>query len=232
MELYSPFFQTLHDERSPAGHLGDGTHASILRAMVFSDPYQRPLSGGIEVDFAVIWDADHDTRVIKAVEAIYRAGFLSSILMIGERKGTLHAIASDNVLQEGGDHHFKYLEKKLHDVAQGMEGDPWSSSLRRFASPGREIINDEEEKVRLYLSNLKMLWRLGVLMISFDDHLRFKARQTVGAPKSMHRYLHQQTVEIAGRLPDPPAHLEPADFEALWKASEKMALEQADKLGQ
>ena len=71
MKLYSPFFQTLHDERSPAGHLGDGTHASILRAMVFSDPYQRPLSGGIEVDFAVIWDADHDTRVIKAVEAYF-----------------------------------------------------------------------------------------------------------------------------------------------------------------
>jgi len=38
MESYSPFFQTLHDERSPTGHLGNGTHASILRAIVFTDP--------------------------------------------------------------------------------------------------------------------------------------------------------------------------------------------------
>jgi hypothetical protein len=231
MESYSPFFQTLHDERSPAGHLGNGTHASILRAIVFSDPHQRPLSSGVEVDFAVIWDADHDTRVIKAVEAIYRAGFLSAILMIGERKGTLHAIVSENVQQDWeGDQHFKYLETKLHDVAQSMEGDPWSSSLRRFASPGREIIDDDEEKVRLYLSNLKMLWRLGVLMITFDDHLRFKQQQTVGARRSFPRYMHQQTVNVAARSPDHTVRLEPADFDVLWKAAEKIAIKEQEEL--
>ena len=222
MESYSPFFQTLHDERSPTGHLGSGTHASILRAIVFSDPYGYQLSGGIEADFAVIWDADHDTRVIKAVEAIYRARFLSAILMIGERKGTLHAIVSESVQDDwrGG---FKSLERKLQDVAQNMEGDPWSSSLRMFANPERMIIDDDEEKVRLYLSNLKMLWRLGVLRISFDDHLSFKT--PVGRPRSANRYLYEQTVATMRSFPNKPEYLEAAEFELLWKAAEKIALE-------
>src|SRR5882757_5583273 len=97
MESYSHFFQTLHDERSPTGRLGNGTHASILRAIVFHDPTLEPLSTGALADFAVIWDEDHDTRVIKAVESIYRAGFLGSLLMIGERKGALNAIVSQGV---------------------------------------------------------------------------------------------------------------------------------------
>jgi hypothetical protein len=226
MEYYSPFFQTLHDERAPAGHLGNGTHASILRAIVFHDPYGRPLSDGIEVDFAVIWDADHDTRIIKAVDAIYRAGWLSAIVMIGERKGTLHAIASENVQNNHVFRHLEYLERRLHDVAQSMEGDPWSSSLRTFADPGRTIIDDDEERVRLYLSNLKMLWRLGVLRIRYEDHLSFKS--PVGARRSMLRYIHDQTCAIARSLPDRPDRLEPAEFEIWWKKAEKIALEQLE----
>jgi hypothetical protein len=225
MESYSPFFQTLHDERSPTGHLGNGTHASILRAIVFADPYGHPLSGAIDVDFAVIWDADHDTRVIKAVEAVYRGGFLSAILMIGERKGTLHAIVSESV-QDDWRGQFKYLEGKLHDVAQNMEGDPWSSSLRMLANPDRTIIDDDEEKVRLYLSNLKMLWRLGVLKIKLGDHLRFKSPP--GRPRSMLRLWHQRTVELVESLPDRPDRLEPAEFEALWNKAEKIALNQME----
>ena len=129
MESYSPFFQTLHDERSPTGRLGNGTHATILRAIVFHDPQMRSISRGAEADFAVIWDTDHDTRVIKAVEAIYRAGFLGSMLMVGESKGVLHAIRSRRRDDHG------YLKGRLHEVAQSMEGDPWSSSLHEFSSP-------------------------------------------------------------------------------------------------
>ena len=37
MTQYSQFFQTLHDELTPTGTLGRGTHYSILRAVVFHD---------------------------------------------------------------------------------------------------------------------------------------------------------------------------------------------------
>src|SRR5713226_167389 len=159
MESYSHFFQTLHDERSPTGHLGKGTHASILRAIVFHGPTLTPLEAGAPADLAVIWDEDHDTRVIKAVELIYRSGFLGSILMIGERKGTLNAIVSEDVQDPKL---LSSLEEKLSAVARKMQDDPWSSSLRMLNSPNHEIIDDDDAKVSLYLSNLTMLWQLGV----------------------------------------------------------------------
>src|SRR5262245_36988079 len=83
MQTYSDFFKTLHDERSPTGYLGRGTHCSILRAVVFHDEHETPLPSGEFTDFAVIWDEDHDVRVIESIEKIYRLGLLPCFLMLG-----------------------------------------------------------------------------------------------------------------------------------------------------
>ena len=84
MQAYSDFFQTLHDETSPTGYLGRGTHCSVLRAVVFHDPMGKPLPEGQFTDFAVIWDEDHDTRVIEPIEEILSpcGGLLSSYLHV------------------------------------------------------------------------------------------------------------------------------------------------------
>jgi hypothetical protein len=223
MESYSPFFQTLHDERSPTGHLGDGTHASILRAIVFKDANLRELNRGAEHDFAIVWDADHDTRVIKAVEAIYREGLLSSILMIGERKGTLHAVVLGQNLHDYGVKSLHgYLEKELHGIAQSIEGDPWLPSLRTLANPDRLIIDDDDDKVRLYLANLKMLWRLGV-RASIDHYLRFKTARS-GKLRSID-LVNRDTAAIVKSFPNIPELLDAAEFEALWEKAWKQALE-------
>ncbi len=98
MRNYSDFFKTLYDETVPAGYLGRGAHYSILRATVFHDPLGRPLPEGRFTDFAVIWDEDHDVRVIEPIEQIYRAGILSSFIMFGERDRLFTAILSSKVL--------------------------------------------------------------------------------------------------------------------------------------
>jgi hypothetical protein len=97
MQRYSDFFKTLHDETNPTGYLGRGTHYSVLRAVVFHDPSGKPLSAGQFADFAVIWDEDHDARVMKPIEEIYRRGLLSSFVMFGERKGNFTAILSNKI---------------------------------------------------------------------------------------------------------------------------------------
>jgi hypothetical protein len=79
--------------------------------------------------------------------------------MIGERKGTLNAIVSEHVQDPKL---LSSLVDKLRGVAQRMKGDPWSSSLSMLDSPNHEIIEDDDDKVSLYLANLKMLWQLGV----------------------------------------------------------------------
>jgi hypothetical protein len=255
MRTYSDFFKTLHDETGPTGYLGEGTHYSVLRAVVFHDPMGRPLSVGRFADFAVIWDEDHDARVIEPIEQIYRQGLLSSFLMFGENKGVFTAILSDlspatsdltkdslfdplflkkiddfelsirtanclkndsiicigdlvnktegemlrtpnfgrrpldeikGLLAPMGLHlgmevpgwppenidelssdiaRVAVLETKISAICQSLS-DQWPSKVVTLEGPS-PIISDVDVNVRLYLNNLKMLWRLGIQRVKF-----------------------------------------------------------------
>jgi hypothetical protein len=70
------------------------------------------------------------------------------------------------------------LEHKLSAVAQEIESDPWSSSLRVLDSPSHEIIDDLDHKVSLYLKNLRMLWRLGLNVSARDRKKRLRSYLT------------------------------------------------------
>src|ERR1700692_4902503 len=89
---YSPFFKTLHDETQPVGHFGRGTHYSVLQVPIWQDQWLNPLPLGSLLDFAVIWDEDHDERVIEVIENIYFSGLLAPVRFIGERKGSLSVL--------------------------------------------------------------------------------------------------------------------------------------------
>lgn len=53
---YSRLFSCLHDEASPVGNLGRGTHFSIFRSVEWLDVERQPLARPQIHDFAVIWD--------------------------------------------------------------------------------------------------------------------------------------------------------------------------------
>jgi Bacterial RNA polymerase, alpha chain C terminal domain len=251
MQSYSDFFKTLHDETSPAGYLGHGTHYSVLRAVVFRDPMGNPLSEGQFADFAVIWDEDHDTRVMEPIGEIYRRGLLSSFLMFGEHKGTFTAIVLDEIpmldvslnpellrkvdelefsqrtanclrndnlvyvgdmvqrseaeflrtpnfgrkclyeikevlaqmglqpgmnvpgwrpanieklTKDGLTKHkarFAFLKTEINAICQSLD-DSWSSEVAVLGDAKSPIIDDEPDRVSLYLKNLEMLWQLGI----------------------------------------------------------------------
>ena len=61
MRVYSPFFHTVYDQSEPVGVLGQGTHYSVLR---FVEVVADNPSHTMFCDFAVIWDEDHDTRIV------------------------------------------------------------------------------------------------------------------------------------------------------------------------
>jgi hypothetical protein len=161
MQKYSDFFKTLHDEQGPTGYLGRGTHYSVLRAVVFHDPIGEPLPQGQFVDFAVIWDEDHDTRVMEPIEEIYRRGLLSSCIMFGERQGFFTAILSIMVQSPL---RVAFLRTEIDAICQSLK-DPWPSDVvhrNRTTRAKNPIISDNDKKVDLYLRNLQMLWELGV----------------------------------------------------------------------
>ncbi len=161
MKTYSPFFETLHNEKHPVGFLGEGTHYSVFRAIVFHDQSGQNLDKGQYHEFAVIWDDDHDERVIEAIEQIYVLGMLPKFLFFGEKRAHLTALALDT--QENTEE----LEKKFQDICNDVAGDRWKFSLGTIAKPA-EIIDDEPEKVETYLRNIFNLWWLGSKPV-FDD---------------------------------------------------------------
>lgn len=170
LPTYSTLFSCLYDEPSPIGHLGRGTHYSVFRSVEWLDVTRTPVPLPQIHDFSVIWDEDHDTRIIETIEAIYMAGLLSPIQFIGERKGTLTIIVAARFYFWGNDAEFKSYERQLQKICQNpSHGDSWELEVGMFdRSPGSPhqtelhgLISAEEHRVITYLRNIDSLWGLG-----------------------------------------------------------------------
>lgn len=159
MKSYSPLFHTLYNEQSQVGKLGRGTHYSILGAVQWVDKRKKLLPlPGIQ-RFAVIWDEDHDERVIDVAERAYMRGIFAPVLYIGERKASLTVV----------------VDKEFHEIIQGdwvsynmaweetctdVRGDRFNFELHVVDSDV-SIIQDSDDKVSTYLKNIDNLWNLG-----------------------------------------------------------------------
>lgn len=173
LPIYSTYFSCLYDEQTPVGHLGRGTHYSVMRSVEWLDVERRSLKLPQVHDFAVIWDEDHDERVVEAVERIYMAGLLSPVQFIGERKGGLTVIVASRFWYshppiEGG---IEVYKSRVEDALDGMShGDYWPVTFGMFdraecwpphQTEVEGLINDGEYKVITYLRNIDSLWNLG-----------------------------------------------------------------------
>jgi hypothetical protein len=164
---YSNLFSCLYDESEPVGQLGRGTHYSVFRSIEWLNVERKPLSAPEVHDFAVIWDEDHDTRIIPLIENIYMAGLLSPVQFIGERKGVLTVLVAARYRWWGEE--VDHYEQRLCEISKRMGADVWPVEVGDFdRSPGsphqtvlRGLINDTDERVYTYLRTIDMLWRLG-----------------------------------------------------------------------
>ena len=167
---YSPFFQSLHDETQPVGHFGRGTHYSVLRVPIWHDERLQPLAQGELLDFAIIWDEDHDERVIEPIEQMYFAGLLAPVRFISERKGTLSVLIDSQSAswEENTRRHYHAAVKR---IGQSLD-DPWPvivdpvGALRGESS----IVHGAAEDIATYLKNIQLLWKLG--RRAAREHLR------------------------------------------------------------
>ena len=154
MRQYSHFFSVLYDEPGPVGNLGRGTHHSVIR--IFSRHPPRRITGNFN-DVAIIWDEDHDTRVITAIELmIMKSSFVFDILFIGERKGMLSIIVRD-IMPPGL---LANMQNRLDDIANDLE-DPWPVSIKCLSDADHSIINCGQDRINAYLNGIDALWSLG-----------------------------------------------------------------------
>lgn len=152
---YSSLFQTIHDESKPVGHIGRGTHYSVLEALLWQDTKGNSFVPPKPHSFAVIWDEDHDERVIGVARALYLNGLLSPVRFIGERKASLRIVVdelpTERVIEE--------MNGTCGDVVEGY-GDCWDTDIV-LLEDGLKIIADRDETVTTYLENITNLWCLG-----------------------------------------------------------------------
>lgn len=156
--FYSGFFETLHDEKYPVGKLGRGTHYSVFRAATWHDASLFLLPTAQLLDFAVIWDEDHDIRVITVIENLYFEGLLAPIKFIGERKGCLTVLVSREMADASCLPHYSQRVKTA--VKHSSQEDFWTVTVDYVAGQN-SIIAAEAEKVSIYLQNIDNLWNLG-----------------------------------------------------------------------
>lgn len=166
---YSSLFSCLYDEQEPIGSLGRGTHYSVFRAVEWLDVCRQPLTLPQVHDFAVIWDEDHDTRVIPVIEQIYMAGLLSPVQFIGERKGTLTVVVAARFYFHGMESNIQDYASLVNKIAQNASGDAWPADVGMFdRHPGSDHQNEthglimaDDHRVQTYLRNIDSLWGLG-----------------------------------------------------------------------
>jgi len=164
---YSDFFSCIHDEPEPVGRIGRGCHYSILRCAEWYDVTRRPLVQAQRHDFAVIWDEDHDTRVIDVVEQFYMAGLLSPVQFIGERKAHLTVVLAAKFYflnDEGLDRY----QRQLKEVVSRAVPDTWEVSLGTYDRSGphhqtdlQGLIQDSVHRADTYVRSIDHLWSLG-----------------------------------------------------------------------
>lgn len=169
MRNYSQFFSCLYDEQTPIGDIGRGCHYSVFRVAEWLDVERRSMSIAQRHDFAVIWDEDHDTRVIEAAERLYMAGLLAPVQFIGERKGVMSVLVAARFWGSSSAGNFLAYRDAVQEQVSDVLGDYWNveigtydwnqGSLQNRNPVG--IIADGEAKVMTYLDNIHNLWTLG-----------------------------------------------------------------------
>jgi hypothetical protein len=187
--VYSPFLECLYDQDEAVGALGYGTHYSIFRSIEWRDLNGDFLDSGRSHDFAIIWDSDHDTRVVRFAEHLHTHGILWPIVFLGEVKGVLTILLWQDVdpVRERSD----WFDVVKEIAECGVECDVWTVEFGKFfRDPANSynlteplgIINDDEELVVAYLQAIDALWRLGTKKRA--EHKPMEASYS----KSAHRF--------------------------------------------
>lgn len=169
---YSPFFQILHDERSPVGNLGRGTHYSVVRTILpvveeaDAKSVEEQIFGGSRrrqlqiLDLAIIWDEDHDERVWNVIERLHAAGLLAPVRFIGERKGNITVICDPTMDYSSGG--FSRYCQLIERETWAAEGDEWSVEVLEGIGDGSgQIIHAPKASVDAYLRGIEASWTLG-----------------------------------------------------------------------
>lgn len=141
---YSELFSCLFDQKS-SGIEGKSAHHSVFQAVTWQDKMMRPLKTAKMQSFAVVWDEDHDARVLDVAEELYVKGLFSPILFIGERRGNLVVILDDEFIKKSTKAELETYKSAVFQIGQHpYHKDAWHVDFgffERISVDGARYIN-------------------------------------------------------------------------------------------
>ncbi|WP_117081181.1 hypothetical protein, partial [Klebsiella pneumoniae] len=159
---YSQFFHTIYDEKSPVGRIGRGTHYSVFETVQWLSPSLGRYKSPKVQKFAIIWDEDHDTRIVDVLEIALMRNLLGPVVFAGERKGSLNIVLSPDFDRLTPSEKKEYLANWQELADGGYASDSWGFDWSYLSSPATgSIIQDSKTKTEAYLFNICNLWELG-----------------------------------------------------------------------
>jgi hypothetical protein len=167
VQSYSSFFQCLYDHPDMPGDRYYGAY-SVFRAIDARDVEQRPMPLPHIHDFAVIWDGDHDTRIIPVIEEMLMAGLLPGVQFLGEHKGVLTIILAARTYWlidvEAYAKRVEALTKAAGDfwtVRVGMYDHSKGNLRVGHQCDFQELVGLNDEEEHAFLFTIDTMWGLG-----------------------------------------------------------------------
>lgn len=172
---YSPLLPCIYDEPAPTGSIGRGTHYSVVQALSWRSSNGELHKKAALQNVAIIWDEDHDLRIIPCLEALLMAGLLHAISLIGERKGgvtiVLNSMAAVDMDEDQKRKYQEEITQVINEVVSTKHEDFWaitfgemtetpSLSTRGHEIFHRDLIQDEVQKIETYIRNINNLWNI------------------------------------------------------------------------
>ena len=150
VQRYSHMFSTLYDQQESSCQLGRGTHFSVCRLLAPDASFH---------DFAIIWDEDHDLRVVYVIEKMIEKYAMWDVLFVGERKGHVCVITRGrpNPL----------YSQILSRITSSLPSDSFGCDIEAIGAATGSIINAKPDDVRQYLRGIDAGWQLGSKPLTF-----------------------------------------------------------------
>jgi hypothetical protein len=171
LPTYSNILHCVYDEPKETGSIGRGSHHSVFRVPEWFDVTGQPVKQALQHKFSVIWDEDHDTRIIPVIERLYFEGLLFPVQFIGERKGGITVILAAKYWWAHGEQKLNAYKAKFEKIAGDVPEDYWATDFGMFdkamvdGMPHQTdlagIIQDNAQKVDTYIRNINNLWTIG-----------------------------------------------------------------------
>jgi len=147
------FFQKLYDE-TPTHHVYEDGHYSVYRAVIYVG------RSYCHHTFAVLWDADHDERILELIAEVMRRGFLHNYVLFGEHKGHVTAFMKPETVDWPDP-----PNTLLESIAQDMPDDAWSAT-EYCLSQSLGLTWARDRGIDAYLRNIEERWPLGFKVIA------------------------------------------------------------------